>query len=102
MHIEHYEKYLRYTDRELLLLARKVGSLATRCKRLKDASSSIRIEAERRATKKKQDSVKVTMTIELPQKILRAESRKPTVLEAIDRCTQKLMPQIARYKDLHS
>ncbi|OGJ54080.1 hypothetical protein A3D11_00560 [Candidatus Peribacteria bacterium RIFCSPHIGHO2_02_FULL_49_16] len=101
MHIEHHEKNLRYTDRELILLARKIGRLATYCKRIKDESSSIHIDAEERDTKKKRDSIKISITIELPHKILRAESRRSDVSEAVDRCIEKLEPQIKRYKDLH-
>jgi len=102
MHIEHFEKGLRYTDEELLLLARKIGKMATYCRRLKDASSVIRVEAERRPTKKVSDEVKVMITVELPRKILRAESRKATVVEAIDRCVEKLEPQLLRFKELHT
>ena len=32
MHVEHFEKGLRYSDRELLTLARKIGKMATYCK----------------------------------------------------------------------
>jgi ribosomal subunit interface protein len=100
MNIQHFEKGLRYSDRELLLLAKKIGKLATYCKKLKDASSAIRVEAERRETEKVRDQVKVMMTVELPHKTLRAESRRPAVLDAIDRCIEKLEPQIKRYKEL--
>lgn len=102
MHIEHFEKGLRYTDSELILLARKIGKMATICRRLKDESSVIRVEAERRATKKANDEVKVMITIELPKKILRAESRKSTVIEAVDRCVEKLEPQLQKFKELHT
>lgn len=99
MHIEHYEKGLRYTDKELLLLARKVGKMARYCSRLKDAASVIRVEAERRPTKKARDEVHVTITVELPQKTLRSESLKATVLDAVDRCVEKMEPQLQKYKD---
>lgn len=99
MHIEHYEKGIRYTDKELLLLARKLGKMATYCSRLKDESSVIRVDAEHRPTKKARDEVHVTITVELPQKTLRSESRKATVVEAIDRCVEKMEPQLQKYKD---
>lgn len=99
MHIEHYEKGIRYTDKELLTLARKIGKMATYCSRLKDEASVIRIEAERMPTKKTRDEVFVTITVELPKKKLRAESRKGTVVEALDRCTEKMEPQLLKYKD---
>lgn len=102
MHIEHYEKGLHYTDRELLLLAKKLGKMATYCSRLKDASSVIRVEAERRPTKKARDEVKVMIAVELPGKVLHAESLKATVIEAIDRCVEKLEPQLIRYKEFHT
>lgn len=102
MHVEHFEKGVKYDDKELLLLARKVGKLATYCRRLKDEGSSIRIEAEARDTKKSRDNVKVMVTVKLPKKVLRAESRKYTALEALDSCVEKLESQIKRYKEEHT
>ncbi len=102
MHVEHYEKGVRYTDKDLLLLAKKLGKLATYCRRLKDEGSKIRVESESRNTKKQNDQVKVMVTVHLPKKILRAESRKPRALDALDRCIEKLEPQIKRYKESHT
>lgn len=102
MHIEHFEKGVRYTDQELLILARKLGKMATYCRRLKDEASVIRIEAERRETKKESDMVKVMITVELPKKVMRAESRKASVIEAVDRAVEKLEPQLLKYKELHT
>ncbi len=102
MHIEHFEKGIRYTDKELLMVARKIGKLATYCGKLKDASSMIRVEAERRDTKKENDSVKVMMTVELPHKQFRSESRKASIVEAFDRAVEKLEPQLIRYKEMRS
>ena len=102
MHIEHFEKGLRYSDRELLLLARKLGKLATYCKTLKNEASVIRVEADRRPTKKKQDEVTVTVTVELPRARLQATSRKQDVVEAVDRATEKIEPQLVRYKEKHT
>lgn len=102
MRVQHFERGLHYTDRELLILARKIGSLATHCRLLKDESSMIRVEAERRSTKKDQDAVKVAITVELPHKVLRAESRHANVIDAVERCVDKLEPQLARYKEQHS
>lgn len=102
MHIEHFEKGLTYTDKELLVVARKIGKMATHCSRLKDASSVIRVEAERRDTKKEKDAVKVMITIDLPKKQFRAESRKAAVIEAFDRAVEKIEPQLIRYKEMHS
>lgn len=102
MHIEHFEKGLRYSDRELLMLARKLGKLATYCKTLKNESSVIRVEADRRPTKKKQDEVTVTVTIELPRARLQAVSRKQAVIEAVDRAVEKIEPQVLRYKEKHT
>lgn len=102
MHIEHFEKGVRYTDRELLLLARKIGKLATYCEKLRDDDSRIHVEAMSRTTKKKEDHVKVLISIYLPKKTLHAESRHPTAIEAIDRCCEKIEPQIKRYKEQHA
>ncbi len=102
MHIQHYEKNFHYTDTELLMIARKIGKLATYCKRVKDESSLIRIDAERRNTKKDRDQIKVSMTLELPGKELRAESRRDDAVEAVDRCIEKLEPQVKKYKDLRT
>ena len=99
MNIQHFEKGIVYNDQELLILAKKIGKLATYCKKLKDEDSAIRIEAERRPTKKNRDQVKVTVTVELPGKVLRAESRRNHVIEAVDRAMEKLEPQIKRYKE---
>ncbi len=102
MNILHFEKNFQYNDKQLLVVARKIGKLATVCSRIKDESSVIRIEAEGRDTKKDRDQTKVTITIELPQKLLVADSRKKDVLEALDRCVEKLTPQLEKYKELHS
>jgi ribosome-associated translation inhibitor RaiA len=102
MHVEHYEKNVLYTDRDLLLLAKKLGKLATYCEKLKDESSIIRVEAESRQTKKERDQVKVMVTLTLPKKVLRAESRRPRVLDALDRCIEKLKPQVIEYKEMHA
>lgn len=102
MHVEHLEKGVRYSDQDLLLLAKKIGKLATYCRFLKDEGSVIRVEAERRDTKKDRDQVKVMLTLALPHKVLRSESRKFTALEAFDSCAEKIKPQIDRYKEMHS
>lgn len=99
MNVFHFEKGVQYTADDLIKLARKIGKLATYCKRLTDPASSIRVETEQRSTKKERDQVKVMVTVELPKKLLRAESRRPTPLDALDRCIEKLEPQIKRYKE---
>ncbi len=81
-------------------MARKIGKLATYCRRVKNEDSFIRIEAERRDTKKDQDSIKVTVEIALPGKTLNAESRHEQVIEALDRCVEKLEPQLMKYKEM--
>ena len=102
MHIEHFEKDVTYSDTELLLLVKKVGRLATYCSKLKDEASSIRVETERRDTKKNRDQVKVMITVHLPKKTLRAESRKFEALDALDSCVEKLEAQIKKYKEMHT
>ena len=102
MNIQHFEKGFQYTDRDLLWMARKIGKLATYCKRAKDESSSIRVDAERRSTQKEKDTIKMVVTVELPEKTLRAETRKTTVREAMDRCVEKLVPQLKKYKETRS
>ncbi len=102
MHVEHFEKGIRYSDQDLILLAKKIGKLATYCKRLKDEGSSIRVEAEREDTKKANDRVNVQITVHLPQKVLRAESLKTDALTGVDRCIDKLEPQIKKYKEMHT
>ncbi|MCF7844402.1 MAG: ribosome-associated translation inhibitor RaiA [Kiritimatiellales bacterium] len=99
MNIQHFEKGFEFSDAQRLLMASKVGKLATYCKKVKDDSSVIRIEANNRSTKKGNDQMKVTVTVELPKKILRAESRRVDPLIAVDRCVEKLEPQIKKYKD---
>ena len=101
MNIQHFEKGFHYNDKELLTVARKLGKLATYCKKVKDESSYIRVDAEFRKTEKKRDAMKVTVTVKLPKKVLRAESRRPHVVEALDRCTEKLTGQLKKYKELH-
>lgn len=102
MNVQHFERGFQYSDTQLLLAARKIGKLATYCKRLKDEASVIRVESEMRQTKKARDQVKVMVTLELPHKTLRAESRRPDPVEALDRCIEKLEPQVKRYKDFHT
>ena len=100
MNIQHFEKGLSYSDTELMTLARKIGKLATYCKKLKDEDSFIRVEAERRLTKKDRDQVKVMVTVELPKKVLRGESRRNKVIEALDRALEKIEPQLKKYKEM--
>lgn len=102
MHVEHFEKGVRYNDEELMLLAKKISRLATYCRFLKDDGSSIRVEAQRSDTKKDRDQVAVAVTVRLPKKILRVESLKYKPLEALDRCIEKLEEQIKEYKEMHS
>jgi ribosomal subunit interface protein len=102
MNVTHFEKGFQYSSDQLLLVARKIGKLATYCGRIKDEASQIRVESERRDAKKERDQVKVMITIELPKKVLRAESRRPDPIEAVDRCIEKLEPQVKKYKELHS
>ena len=102
MFTEHFEKYFRYTDKELRIVARKIGKLATYCKRVKDEGSWIRVEAEKRRVQKNADQMKVTVTVKLPKKQFRAESRRRYVIDALDRCMEKLQPQLERYKELNT
>lgn len=102
MNIQHFEKNFHYNDRELLLVAKKVGKMATICKRVKDEGSLIRVDVEKRATKKERDQLKITVTVELPNKVMRAESRRPDVIEGIDRCIEKIQPQLVKYKEMHT
>ena len=102
MHVEHVEKGVKYTDGDLLFLAKKIGRLATYCRFIKDEGSKIRVEAERRDTKKAGDQAKVMITVVLPHKVLRAESRKVEVLDAVDSCIEKLEEQVKRYKEMHT
>jgi len=101
LRVTHYEKGYIYTASELLMMAKKIGRLSRYCKRIMDESSLIKVETISRATKKRRDSVKVMVTITLPHKTLRAESRRKTALGAIDRCCEKLESQIEKYKDAH-
>lgn len=102
MHVEHYEKGVRYNDQDLILLAKKIGRLATYCRFLKDEGSKIRVESVQRDTKKDRDQVKVMVTVYLPKEILRAESRKFAALDALDSCVEKLEEEIKRYKEMHT
>lgn len=101
MRIAHYEKGYVYTTEELLLLAKKVGRIARYCQRLQDESSLITVETVARDTKKQRDRVKVMIMLTLPRTILRAESRRPHALDAIDRCIEKLESQVEKYKAQH-
>lgn len=100
MNIQHFEKNFAFTGKELPTVARKIGKIATYCKRVKDAASAIRVEVERQVTKKERDQIMVMITVELPEKVLRAESRKQDVIDALDRCIEKLEPQLKRYKEM--
>lgn len=101
MNIQHFEKGFHYSDKELIKIAKKIGKLATYCKKIKDDGSYIRIDAEQRDTEKKRDAMKVAMTVKLPNKVLRAESRRPESMEAVDRCVEKLKSQVLKYKETH-
>ena len=102
MNIQHFEKGLSYNASELLIFARKISKLADYCETLKNEESSIRIETERRATKKKNDEVKVMITVTLPRETLRSESRRNRMIDAFDRAVKKLVPQLKRYKEMHT
>ena len=102
LRVTHYEKGYIYTASELMMVAKKIGRLSRYCKRMMDESSLMRVETVSRDTKKRRDSVKVVMTIILPHKTLRAESRKSKALDAIDRCCEKLESQLERYKETHA
>jgi ribosomal subunit interface protein len=100
--VTHYEKGYIYTASELTMLAKKVGRLSRYCSRMLDESSLMKVETVSRDTKKQRDSVKVMITITLPHKTIRAESRKSKALAAIDRCCEKLESQLKKYKEKHS
>lgn len=102
MNVQHFEKGLYYSDAELPILAKKIGRLARYCQRLKDEASLIRVETEYRNTEKAQDRIKVMITVQLPKQVLRAESRRARPLDAVDRCVEKLEPQIKKYKELNT
>jgi len=102
MNIQHFEKGLQLQENERLMLAKKILRLTRYCEKLKDEASFIRFEAERRPTEKTQDQVKVMINLTLPKKTLRAESRREHVLDAVDRCVDKLEPQLKKYKELHT
>ncbi|MDD4628464.1 MAG: HPF/RaiA family ribosome-associated protein [Candidatus Peribacteraceae bacterium] len=100
MNIQHFEKGFHYNDRELIIVARKLGKLATYCRQVKDAASFIRVDAERQASKKERDQLLVAVTVNLPGKRLFSDSRRNDVIEALDRCIEKLEPQVKRYKEM--
>ncbi len=102
MQVEHFEKGISYNADELILLAKKIGRLATYCRFLKDEGSSIRVEATRSDTKKDRDQITVMVTVHLPKEILRVESRKNRVMDGVDRCMEKLEDQVKRYKEMHT
>lgn len=102
MNTQLLQKALHLSERELLFIAKKVGKLATFCEQVKDETSFIRVESEWRETKKKQDEVKVMVTVCLPRATFRAESRRSKVMEAADRAIKKLTPQLKRYKEMHT
>ena len=99
--VTHYEKGYTYTASALIILAKKIGRLSRYCKKVMDESSVIKVETISRDTKKQRDSVKVVISIILPKKMLRAESRRSDALDAIDRCMEKLESQIKKYKEKH-
>ena len=99
MKIIHFEKNFHYTDAEMLHTAKKIGKLATFCKRLKDEASSITVEIESQDTIKEKDSIIVKIIVLLPHITLTADSRKKTATEAIDRVTEKLEIQVKKYKE---
>ncbi len=102
MHIEHIARGLSYTPDEMVLMAKKVGRLATYCRFVKEEGSKIRIEADRGDTKKDRDQITVAISVFLPKKTFRAESRKFKALDAIDRCIEKLEEQVKSYKEEHT
>jgi ribosomal subunit interface protein len=99
MRIQHFEKGVRYSEKDWELLEKRLQKLGRYCKNVEDESSLLRIDAERRETAKSSDQVKVMVTVSLPKATLRAESRRVAVLDAFERCIEKLEPQIKRYKE---
>jgi ribosomal subunit interface protein len=102
MNIQHLEKGFYYSDKELVKIAAKLGKLATYCQRIKNPDSMIRVDAVRQDTKKEKDQIKVTITVTLPKKEFHAETFQQFAIEGIDRCIEKLTPQIIKYKELHT
>jgi ribosome-associated translation inhibitor RaiA len=102
MHVLHYEHGLTYTTSELLLLARKLGKLGTYCQRLKDDASHLRLEAEAHDSAKAKDRTIVKLTVTLPKATLHAEANGAKALDAVDRCLAKMLPQLKRYKEMHT
>ncbi|HLC76024.1 MAG TPA: HPF/RaiA family ribosome-associated protein [Candidatus Peribacterales bacterium] len=101
INVTHLEKGYSYTEKERMMVAKKVGRLSRYSAKMQDESSEIRVETVSRDTKKERDSVKVMITVTLPKKVLRAESRKSKALDAVDSCCEKLESQIEKYKDAH-
>ena len=96
-------KGMHLTNEELIKVAKKVGKLSKYCKRVKDDSSIIDVNAEKRGTKKEQDNIKVTISVTLPKTdVLIADSRKDNAIEATDRAIAKLVTQVKKYKEKHS
>ena len=101
INVTHLEKGYSYTEKERMMVAKKVGRLSRYSAKMQDESSEIRVETVSRDTKKERDSVKVMITVTLPKKVLRAESRKSKALDAVDSCCEKLESQIEKYKAMH-
>ena len=102
MKIQHFGKGISFNDAEATLLGRKIQKLVRYCNTVKDEGSILRLDTERRTTEKARDQVKVMLTVQLPRKTMRAESRRARILDALDRAIEKITPQIKKYKEMQT
>lgn len=97
IHIQGHK--LKISQSENDYIHQKMEKIIKLAHRLKDDSSEIRVDVYHHASKAPEDAISCTITLYVPKATLRGESHGNQVCESIDLAKQKLIPQIATYKE---
>jgi len=102
MQVNIHTKGLNLSDEEKNYILKKMEKISSLAKRIKDESSTIKVEIDKDKTKSEQDSIHCIINLHVPKETIRAESRAAWVKEAVDLTKKKLLPQIEAYKEKFS
>ena len=98
MQLKIKSKNLNLSDGQKELLETKVMKLQNFADRLGDESVEFRVEVRHEKSRKASDAYICQLTIFAPSAVIRAETRKETIENALDECLDKIKVQIERYK----
>lgn len=98
MEIKIKSQHLNLSDQQRESIERKVEKLTHLSDRLTDESTEIKVEVKHEKTRQHDHANVCQITIFAPQSVIRSESRKDTLENAIDDAVSKIRSQIERYK----